>query len=111
MNRRDFLNFLGKGFLVTSFSPLILKGVEKINNKPLLSSTIFPSKLDKVVLHNDLNYELLVTWGEKISSKDRFGFNNDYIGFIKGKNRSEVIYGSITNMFIHCFSSKAEKRH
>ena len=71
MNRRDFLNFLGKGFLVTSFSPLILllppsfKGVEKINNKPVLSSTIFPSKLDEVVLHNDLNYELLVTWGEK----------------------------------------------
>ena len=46
MNRRDFLNFLGKGFLVTSFSSLILKGVEKINNKPVLSSTIFPSKLD-----------------------------------------------------------------
>ena len=112
MNRRDFLNFLGKGFLVTSFSPLILKGVEKINNKPVLSSTIFPSKLDEVVLHNDLNYELLVTWGEKISSKDRFGFNNDYIGFIKGKNRSEG-YLWVNHEYVHplFFSSKpAEKK-
>ena len=112
MNRREFLKFLGKGALITSFSPMILRGVNNIADKPIIDSTIFPSKLDEVVLRHDLNYELLVTWGEKISSKDRFGFNNDYIGFIKGKNKSEG-YLWVNHEYVHplFFSSKpAEKK-
>ena len=39
MNRREFLNFLGKGALMTSFSPMILRGVTNIKDKPILNST------------------------------------------------------------------------
>ena len=107
MNRREFLNFLGKGALITSFSPMILRGVSNIKDKPILNSNIFPSKLDDVVLATDLQYEILISWGEKISSKDRFGFNNDYIGFIKGKNKSEGFLW-VNHEYVHplFFSSK-----
>ena len=112
MNRREFLNFLGKGALMTSFSPMILRGVTNIKDKPILNSTIFPSTFDDVVLAPDLQYEILISWGEKISSKDRFGFNNDYIGFIKGKNKSEG-YLWVNHEYVHplFFSSKpADKK-
>lgn len=37
--------------------------------------------LDNLVLAKGFTYDVLLSWGDKISDKDTFGFNNDYIAF------------------------------
>jgi len=105
MNRRDFLNFLGKGFLATSFTPAVLSAMGSSAQSSKLG--ISPSMLDEVVLASGLSYDILISWGEKISQKDTFGFNNDYIGFVKGKNNSEGFLW-VNHEYVHplFFSSK-----
>ena len=106
MNRRDFLNFLGKGVFVTSFSPAVLKAMGNITSQSSKLG-IAPSRLDEVILAPGLEYEILISWGDKISAKDKFGFNNDYIGFVQGSKKSEGFLW-VNHEYVHplFFSSK-----
>ena len=89
MNRRDFLNFLGKGIALGAITPLLTKAktVQYINQSKMQG--ISPSSKDEVILADNLKYEILISWKDKINKQDTFGFNNDYIAFIPGKNSSE----------------------
>jgi len=79
MNRRTFLEFLGKGIAVSTLTPTLI---------PLATSYykdlkgISPSREDKLKLAKGLNFEVLVKWEDAISEKDTFGFNNDFTAFI-----------------------------
>ena len=45
-------------------------------------SGIKPSNKDLLKLAKGLNYDLLLKWGDSISERDYFGFNNDFTAFI-----------------------------
>jgi secreted PhoX family phosphatase len=78
-NRRSFLEFLGKGLLISSSIPKILSDVT-----PHFGNVkgILPSREDRLKLARGLRYDVLVKWEDAISEQDTFGFNNDYTAFI-----------------------------
>ncbi len=79
INRRTFLEFLGKGVAVGSLAPTLI---------PLATSYykelkgISPSQEDKLKLAKGLDCDVLVKWEDAISENDTFGFNNDFTAFI-----------------------------
>ena len=81
INRRTFLDFLGKGtaglFISSSMTGRLL--IEPISGE---IEGISASAKDAVTLAKGLKSKLLVSWGDAISGADRFGFNNDYIAFL-----------------------------
>ncbi len=107
MNRRDFLNFLGKSVALSAISPLINKAstIQYINQQKIQG--ISPSKIDDVVLAEGLKYQVLISWKDSINKKEFFGFNNDYIAFIPGKKSNEGFLW-VNHEYIHplFFSAK-----
>lgn len=97
-NRREFISFLGKVSIGTAVLPPFLvscgnlaapteKSIatsEQTLNllKQLTIAGLPPSDADDLVLAKGLDYHVIVRWGEEISEKDRFGFNNDFTCFI-----------------------------
>lgn len=76
MKRRDFLAFLGAaGVMSTLPSELLAKA-----KTPLLP-TLDPGKIDKLLTAEGLGQRMLIRWGDALSDKDKFGFNNDFIAF------------------------------
>lgn len=74
-SRRNILKFLG----ASAALPLIpLSSCTSTQKK----DSIFPTRKDDVVLADGLQYEVLISWGDQINSKEVFGFNNDYINYI-----------------------------
>ena len=54
--------------------------VEEIDLIP----NIQPSSEDEVKLADGLDYRMLISWGDKINEfGDKFGFNNDYLDFVR----------------------------
>ena len=79
IKRRTFLEFLGKGFAVSTLSPLLPNlGISTYKE----IKGIAPTNVDKLVLAKGLNFDVLVKWEDAISEKDTFGFNNDFTAFI-----------------------------
>ncbi len=70
-SRRRFLQFLGYGAVIGSLP--LLKSCQ--SSKKFLA----PSNQDDLLLHEGLSYYKIISWGDKINSKEVFGFNNDYI--------------------------------
>lgn len=58
----------------------IHKKIERL--KDVVLEGLSPSNKDDLLLANGLNYQIVRKWGEKISDKDTFGFNNDFTCFI-----------------------------
>lgn len=99
INRRNFLQFLGRagvtGVAVSTF-PVLMNGCKTIPKTTaaipnVLSSptvalpfkkAVAPSFADELIVAEGFNYEILLKWGDAISDKDTFGFNNDYTAFI-----------------------------
>ena len=76
MKRRDFLTFLGvSGVMATLPSDLLAKA----KRYPLPS--LVPAKIDKLLTVEGLDSKILIRWGDKLNSEEKFGFNNDYIAF------------------------------
>lgn len=99
-NRRTFIEFLGKGTLGVIAVPSVLYGCvdEHEELKREINQTfrkkfdllgIEPTEIDDLVLADGLNYAVMVSWGDAISSKDSFGFNNDFIQYIPIKGESD----------------------
>jgi len=79
MNRRTFLDFLGKGAMVASLAPNILRAQQLFFQE---FKGIRPSDEDELKLAKGLDYDVIIKWGDPINSKDFFGFNNDYTAFL-----------------------------
>ena len=95
--RRTFIKILGKGTLSTVLGTVLLPsflgscGSSPSKNKlsdideaalNLTLKGILPSSEDRVVLANGLDYEVLISWNDKITDSDTFGYNNDFTCFI-----------------------------
>ncbi len=107
MNRRDFLNFLGKGVVLGAITPLLTKAktIQYINQSKIQG--IPPSSQDEVVLADNLKYQILISWKDKINKKETFGFNNDYIAFMPGKKSNEGFLW-VNHEYIHPFFFSAK---
>lgn len=96
-SRKEFISFLGKAgigltvlpsFLMSCGSENVSKSKGGIDSeqlerlKKIVLKSLQPSDKDDLLLVDGLNYEVLISWGDPISDKDRFGFNNDFTCFI-----------------------------
>ena len=79
MDRRTFLEFLGKGVVMTAISPSILSASNSFFHT---FKGISPSDKDELKLAKGLSCDILIKWEDPISVQDTFGFNNDYTAFL-----------------------------
>lgn len=97
-SRRKFISFLGKASIGAAIVPPFLmscgnttspssalkdissEDLERLKN--FILKGIDPSDKDDLLLANGLDYHVITKWGDKISEKDYFGFNNDFTCFI-----------------------------
>lgn len=77
MNRREFLQFLGVSGVLATLPGCSTTPPSTISFGPFLS----PGIEDKLTTANGLNYKVLIKWGDSISPKAKFGFNNDFIAY------------------------------
>ncbi len=97
-NRRKFISFLGKASIGTAVLPPFMMGcgnlaspneqniktskqtLERLKQLNILG--LPPSSKDDLLLSNGLDYHVILRWGDEISQKDRFGYNNDFTCFL-----------------------------
>lgn len=91
IDRRTFLDFLGKG---TAGLVISSRLAGRFMIEPLAGDLagILPSGRDAVTLAKGLKSNLLTSWGEPISDTDRFGYNNDYIAFLPRTNDEALLW-------------------
>lgn len=91
-SRREFLEFLGKGsaasLLLANTSALV--GCQSLSKGD--SKGLRPSLKDKVELIPGLSYRVLVEAGAPINSKDKFGYNNDFVVFIPQTENEALLW-------------------
>ena len=58
-------------------------------------------EIDDVKLIDGLNYEVLVKWGDKLSDKDTFGYNNDFTAFIQDEDNPNEGILWVNHEYIH----------
>ena len=79
MERREFLRFMGVASALGVVGSAIGNKVYSFKNNKRLSEINYEgipfSDLDEVVLSKELQYDILIKWGEEINDKDTFGFN------------------------------------
>ena len=102
MKRRNFLQFLGVTGVGLSVSENLLAiGTQKSQSAlPGLS----PSLEDKLSTIEGIESNILIKWGDSISSRDKFGFNNDFIAFHpleKDRALLWVNHESVNSLFIN----------
>ncbi len=91
INRRDFVKFLGGAVLLGP--SLVSCGSSALTTKELLKRTqSLPSREDEVILANGLDYDMLISWGDKINENDNFGFNNDYTAFFPLSENKAILW-------------------
>ena len=105
-NRRKFLEILTKGTVSASLLPYAVSGCKatKVSSKRVRG--IAPSSDDALVLAEELDYNLLIQWGDPISEQDTFGFNNDFIAFLPDEQKTDegilwVNHEYINSLMIH----------
>ncbi len=76
MKRRDFLQFLGAAGAIATLPACSLLRPHKTQIPSLA-----PSLEDRLITLDGLDYKVFMTWGDPINSKEKFGFNNDFIAF------------------------------
>lgn len=114
MERRSFINLLGKGTLAVTLLPYMVTsscGEKKVR----LVKGILPTIKDDVILASGLTYQTVVSWGDKISDKDTFGFNNDFLCFIplEGKTNEGILWSNHEYpdpLFIHGNTSDSKTK-
>lgn len=98
MKRRSFIEFLGKGSLASlALNPLIVLNACKPGEKLYRAKVLFESLnvsevIDDVVLTEGFSYQVVVSAGDKISTKDTFGEHCDFNAlFPIGNSKNEAI--------------------
>ncbi|MCH2225273.1 MAG: DUF839 domain-containing protein [Crocinitomicaceae bacterium] len=103
-DRRKFMSFLGKAGVGIIFLPQFLSscGIVNASNskrtevsketlerlKKVTLKNLSPSNEDDLILTDNLEYSVLLKWGDRISGVDTFGFNNDFTCFIPLENNN-----------------------
>lgn len=103
-SRRKFISFIGKASLGSAIMPQLLISCgnittpttgfnniskERLNQlKKVVLKNLTPSDKDDLLLANGLDYHTIIKWGDKISSKDTFGYNNDFTCFLPFDNKN-----------------------
>lgn len=126
-NRKEFIAFLGKFTLGAMIAPPFLtscgststptnaEGLSSENLEKLRKLTLeglAASDKDDLLLAKGLDYHTVIKWGDKISSKDTFGFNNDFTCFIPldDKNPKDgllwVNHEYINSLFVSDFNHR-----
>jgi len=83
--RREFLSFLGKGFVAASVLPHLSLFANYIEHSNLISLPVTSDDSFKVI--PSFQWNIFTKWGEELNIKgDTFGFNNDFIGIIPISN-------------------------
>jgi len=87
MERRELLKFLGIGAVSTALLPPFISSCAgpTPSKKAIVDAVIkgiAPSLADDIILAPGLSYHTLLSYGDRISDADTFGFNNDYNAFI-----------------------------
>ncbi len=97
LNRRTFIDFLGKGTIsIALLPPFISSCKSHIKNESKIIDFsipgISPSEADDLILAEGLKFDILIQYGDLINKSDTFGFNNDYTAFIPiNEEKSEGI--------------------
>ena len=131
-SRQEFISFLGAISVGSIILPPFILGcgnsTNPISNFQLSSNKIsrlrktplknlVASDQDDLILTQGLSYYSIIKWGEKISSKDTFGFNNDYICFIPFDQEKPndgllwVNHEYIDPLFVSGFNNKIFSNH
>lgn len=76
MDRRSFLQFLGASGVVLSWSPS-----ELLAKPTSLLPHLRASTEDKLITLPGIDARILISWGDPINPKQKFGFNNDFLAF------------------------------
>ena len=83
LNRRSFLEFLGKGTVgIAMLPPLLNSCSETQAATPFSITPLAPSPVDDLLLAEGLQYDVLIRWNEEIAPGKVFGFNNDFTCFL-----------------------------
>ncbi len=108
MQRRKFIEFLGKGALMVPIIPSVLSACGG-RKSGVVDTSPFPSSLDELVFGEGLNSELLIKWGDPLNARDMFGFNNDYIAYLPdgvGKGRLWVNHETVNPLFVSGYNQQ-----
>lgn len=105
MKRRSFIEFLGKGAIATSLLPPFISSCNRSASVRTFSldqpiEGISPSSRDRLLLADGLDYRILIRYGDRISKRDTFGFNNDYIAFLPDENPNQGMLW-VNHEYIH----------
>lgn len=124
MNRRTFIDFLGKGSVAIAFLPPFLQACASANKEKdqalstpiqkLKLKGIAPTTSDELELLEGLKSRVLISWGDAISSADTFGFNNDFIQFVPLEDSPNeallwINHEYVNPMFVSGFYGDMEK--
>jgi len=124
MDRRTFIDFLGKGSVAIAFLPPFLNACAPESKdkslhpaktiKTLELEGILPTASDELELISGLTSRVLISWGDAISSVDTFGFNNDFVQFVPlHENKDEALlwvnHEYVNPMFVSGFYGDMEK--
>lgn len=108
-SRRNFIKFLGAGaYTLSSVSFLqALNAYAKV--KPPFTG-LSPSFKDDLTLAKGLNYYKLISWKDKISKNDTFGFNNDYIEIHQLPNSKDEMLMWVNHEYVNPLFINGKKR-
>lgn len=93
MDRRSFIDFIGKGLITTATIPSILSSCTS-GGEYLTEAIkgISPQAIDDLVLADGLSYEVLIKWGDTFGTGLRFGYNNDYIAYLPTGKKEGLLW-------------------
>ena len=115
LQRRTFLEFLGKGIAGTAILPPLLANKSPLFKNNFAIKAVEPSAADKLNLAKGLNFDVLIKWGDSINDQDTFGFNNDFTAFIPlSKDNPDdgilwVNHEYIDSRFVSGYTGKQER--
>lgn len=100
LSRRAFVKFITGSTLALQSSWLAaLSGCqESVKIETLPFSPIGPSSADDLVLAEGFHSNIIVKWGEKISDKEMFGFNNDFLAYIPVNDNEAILWVNHENI-------------
>jgi secreted PhoX family phosphatase len=120
LNRREFVKFFGVGSM--ALTALTIPGCALFSDKEkttlwspnqLPFAPLAPTDKDDLVLAPGFEYQVLISWGDKINNKgDTFGFNNDYTAFLpQGPNEGLLWVNHEYNhpFFLYGYDGKRKK--
>ncbi len=91
LQRRHFLEFMGRSLTLTSLTPLLGTGATFAVGASTVSCTsletqkkspfpvVRPSLKDDLILAEGLHYQILIKYNESINKTEKFGTHNDYL--------------------------------